>query len=560
MGVMAGSPVNIENAAEALPPSSAPDRRSEVPSPLSAMPAAVYGTVARSCLPRLCHILGSAPWLDDESYRRAGLRNDSELWCRRPAATQAIGMLVDNDPELADNAYLRECVRASLVRWQMSLTRDGRPRRRAARRAPLYPAGSAHVIHLLADSSEFQTELLLRDLIGHTRWLARQPQQTPWLEATTVGALVDGAVVIRDTTVLKTARDRLGRLLARQDEEGWFPEHGGADLGRLSLAVDALARLFRRTGWEELLPAIKQAMAFMTHFAHPDGSFGGCYGSEGTAFISPYGPELMATTLREAASLAALTRQRYARYGAGHLPPWHDDLLSLMAPRLILAALAAPQSLPAQDVLPFEKDGQVFFPNAGLVIRTTRDYHAVVGLKSGGALHATWRNGKSALEEPGVKVVFPFAVRTANRWDRRVDVRVGGDSVTAHGILRRPLREPRKRWAPLRSFLRQHDSASREIRGEYPTWEKRWQPADYLRLTHDWYRREITFTADTICLRDAVRCRLPCQAVICRTPLSGDISRLADRDPAPSAPAPIFTDGGRFVEVIRSYRNGQVVD
>ena len=94
-------------------------------------------------------------------------------------------------------------------------------------------------------------------------------------------------------------------LLSYQHEEGWFYEYGGADPGYLSLAVDYLAKDYRHSRDARLRDALHRALDFMRYFYHPDGSFGGEYGSRNAKYLMPHGLQLMAAESPAAAQLAA---------------------------------------------------------------------------------------------------------------------------------------------------------------------------------------------------------------------------------------------------------------
>jgi len=81
----------------------------------------------------------------------------------------------------------------------------------------------------------------------------------------------------------QTANNLLEKLLASQSKEGWFPEYEGCDLGYQTVTIEFLARAYR-AGFHhpELRPALERAISFVRQFLHPDGSFGGEYGSRNT--------------------------------------------------------------------------------------------------------------------------------------------------------------------------------------------------------------------------------------------------------------------------------------
>ncbi len=540
-----------------------------LPAPLD---RSVYLHAARASLPRWLQILGPAPWFDSGRRLPSTLRGCASLLYRRQSATLAIALLCELDRQRPDRDYLRECVRASLTRWQMSLRADDRPAHRGQRSSPLHAATLWSVVQLLSETSGFQTHLLLRDIERHLDWLTRRNPPTPWLEAATIGAMTDGAVLVRDAGLLKRARKRLVSLLARQDEEGWFPQRGGVDIGGLSLTVDALARVYRQNQWEELERPLERALGFLNHFVHPDDSVGGCYGTCETAFISPFGVELLAPAFAGAATLALICRRRCAEATVDQLYGYENDQCAMLGASVALAAATAAPRLREGCADPHERCRRMRFPSAGLTIFDTDAYHAVVAGKKGGAIRVTWRNGAAGLNDPGVSVIFAHGIKTSTHADRCTREDVTDVSVTTSGILRRTEPAPispgarLKRWITRIGRGRSTDDVTATAgitKGEghgCRSPDQRPPRIDYQRLTHDRYTREITFGEDWIRIRDHVHCRLPCQTILCQSAPPTRSGPFGDPMGGYTNHAPIFVDGGRSVEITRVYRNGLLVD
>ncbi len=546
------------------------DHRAEArPAPLD---RSVYLHAARASLPRWLQILGPAPWFDSGRRLPSISRGCASVLYRRQSATLAIALLYELDRQQPDRDYLRECVRASLTRWQMSLRGDGRPAHRGQRHSPLHAATLWSVVQLLSETSGFQTHLLLKDIERHLNWLTRRNPHTPWIEAATIGAMTDGALLVRDAGLLKQARERLVALLARQDEEGWFPQRGGADIGGLSLTVDALARVYRQNQWGELELPLERALGFLSHFVHPDGSVGGCYGTCETAFISPFGVELLAPTFAEAATLALICRRRCAEAAAYQLCGYDNDQCAMLGASVALAAATAEPRLREGCADPHRRCRRMRFPHAGLTIFDTDAYYAVVAGKKGGAIRVTWRNGAAGLNDPGVSVICAHAIKTSTQPDRRTREDVTDVSVTSSGILRRT--EPArigpgarlKRWiAGLGRGQSPDDvrlTAALTTGGRHECRSPNERPPriDYQRLTHDRYTREITLGDDWIRIRDHVHCRLPCQTILCQSAPPTRSGPFGDPIGSYTNHPPIFIDGGRSVGITRVYRNGLLVD
>ena len=94
-----------------------------------------------------------------------------------------------------------------------------------------------------------------------------------------------------------SATDRLSQVLSWQTDEGWFWEYEGCDPGYLTLTISILARIDQINPSPQLTKALTAAVKFAAHFIHPDGSFGGEYGSRNTYNFFPHGLELVGRTI-----------------------------------------------------------------------------------------------------------------------------------------------------------------------------------------------------------------------------------------------------------------------
>ena len=172
--------------------------------------SSIYRTTVRAMVPRWAHFLSSLGNLGDAAGFARNRSQSVAQQYRRQRAALATALVCEFDDQFTDNAYLRECVRTSLIQWQLSLGTDAAPAHRRTRRDPLHAAIAGTIVQLLSHTRGFQTRTLLNDVERHLRWLSRRPFATAWLEASAIGALVDGTVLIRDSSFLSIARRRLG--------------------------------------------------------------------------------------------------------------------------------------------------------------------------------------------------------------------------------------------------------------------------------------------------------------------------------------------------------------
>ena len=557
VAIVAEEPLDrVESASDRVQPP-------ETGAPVTRFGRSIYRQAALACLGRWVRVAGFSPYHEQlREHGRSPVRSASRLHRQQSAAT-ALGLLAETETGRADGEFLHECVRTALISWQMSLRCDGFPVSPALRRSPLPCVSAFLIIQLLNETSGFQTAPLLADAERHVRLLAARRRQTPWVEAALAAALAEGAVLFRDTSLLGHARRRVKDLLEVQDEEGWFPERGGADVGRLSLTLDALARSYRQNEWGELEEPIRRTIRFLGHFVRRDGRAGGCYSSCGTAFISPYGPELMTPVLDEAVALAQACRRRYESLAAQRFCAWHDGLCALLGPAVVLAARCARPHLPEAPPLPSELNGVTHFPSAGLHVYATDAYHAVAASKFGGAVHVEWKSGANRLEEPGITVVTARGARSSARWDPGVKVSATASSIECRGALRQIGRRSRSR-SLLRGKIGKlfrnvfRPGPRKSERGTHSLVGRGRNPSC---TTKDTYEREIVLENGEITIRDRVRLRHPCQSILLRHPQGAMVNPYRDCDSTEYlAHEPIFVDGGNQVEMLRTYRDGVLMD
>lgn len=504
----------------------------------------VYARVAATFADRWLGATRPAPWVADQ--HPGGHRHDDvRTLYRRVSVALAVGLYRESQPRGEDRDHLFEFVRCSLIRWQASLLTDGRPASRSVRRDPLTGVILGQVIRLLGETHEFQTPLLLGDVDRCAAWVATRRPYTPWIESATVCALAEAAPLVRDSSLLKLARKRLEALLERQDEEGWFPERGGPDLGRLSLTLDSLARLHFQTGWASLEEPLRRAVGFLARFVHLGGGVGGGCGSGSTALISPYGVELLAGGNRDAAVLARYCRQRLATQPWESFFGYGDEACVTLGATICLAAIHARADLSGAVEAPAKDHGWAEFPSAGLAIFTNEAYHAVVNYKRGGALRVTWRNGQPALSDPGVIVCRSRKPGSRSDRIRSSTGQVNDNIVTCIGTM-----------AMHTSFMQRVGDAWRAVSRR----DRTAGAARHPKRRADRFVRKIEFFDDRVVIRDEVQCHRGCESIVCQSPLP-----VTDAFPfgvgIDSAPhrRPIFVEGGRHVQLERVYRDGLLI-
>jgi hypothetical protein len=202
------------------------------------------------------------------------------------------------------------------------------------------------------------------------------------------------------------ARARAELALSWQDPEGWFAEYEGCDPGYQTLSISFLARLREASGWAFLDEPLDRAVALARDFLHPDGSYGGEYGSRNTFNYMPDGFERLGPRLPAAREVADGWL-----WGAVHGADAtnDDDRIFVHAASGQLEAARVVRSLgdrPLPEVPPEMGAGFKHYERAGLLVVHRGDWHLVVGLRKGGVFKA-WHGRRLVATDTGLVATCP---------------------------------------------------------------------------------------------------------------------------------------------------------
>jgi hypothetical protein len=181
---------------------------------------------------------------------------------------------------------------------------------------------------------------------------------------------------------------RLKQVLSWQSPEGWFIEYGGCDPGYHTLTVGCLAELQRLRPDPGLEEALQRAVALAAQFVHPDGSYGGEYGSRNTYNFFPHGFEVLGRRMPEAlrvndAFLRGLAEGRAPCYADDHILG-HHAWSYLLAWREWVPERPAPAHRP---------EGRVWLPGAEILIDRREGTELYAALNKGGVFKL-FRDGR----------------------------------------------------------------------------------------------------------------------------------------------------------------------
>jgi hypothetical protein len=301
------------------------------------------------------------------------------------------------------NEAVREYVRAGILFAARSGHRDGS----CDDYFPHEHALGATAFSLLACAEsyrlvEMQSDEARQFLERRASWLARRQESGRLSNHHALVALgLDVVGRTLKTGKFETARDaRITELLSWQTDEGWFPEYAGFDPGYDTLTLSCLAELHCLHPEERLEKAIRDSVALLAEFVHPDGSFGGEYTNRNTYNFFPHGFELAGRWHPEALSV-----NDYFLYSLGknRAPCYSDDrIIGHHVWNYLLAARDyverdAPSSRGSA------RRQSVALPRARLVIDRRAGVELYLSFGKGGAFKL-FRDNELALSDTGISL------------------------------------------------------------------------------------------------------------------------------------------------------------
>lgn len=194
-----------------------------------------------------------------------------------------------------------------------------------------------------------------------------------------------------DSRFKEKALKQLDTVFENQSTEGWFMEYEGADPGYQTQCIHYLSECYLLTEDSQIVDKIKKGIEeFLIYFFHPDGSFGGEYGSRNTEIIYPAGFEILKEKISACNEIAKFIRKNIREGKLVSLDSLDDENLLRLATNYLLASEYADRQVLEDNgsfSLPFnnnqiEKD----FNEAGIVIRGNDKYYSIMNFKKGGII------------------------------------------------------------------------------------------------------------------------------------------------------------------------------
>lgn len=271
---------------------------------------------------------------------------------------------------------------------------------------------------LLLDNEIVNKERLICKLKKSADWLLEKHQNYVLnQEAGSVIALYNVFALTLDEKYKKSAENKIDFIINNQNKEGWFCEYGGADIGYLSLAIDYLAKYYKKTKDNIVFQMLSKAVDFITYFILPDHTYGGEYGSRNTEYLVPHGFEILAKENDKAKTIVDHIRRGIAKRTSVN-PFSFDDKYLLFYSYVYLQAYLDASSNDKSDSfnIPYNT---IFFKNfteSGIWIFSSKQFYVLANYKKGGALKLFFKQNGKSIDDSGILVKTKNGKKLTSFW------------------------------------------------------------------------------------------------------------------------------------------------
>ena len=344
------------------------------------------------------------------------------------------------DTEVPDNPFyqqpvIRQWVEAGILYAARSAHSDGS----CDDYFPFERAGGAAAFSLLACLDSYQllginNDYALPFFVQRADWLASHHESG---RLTNHQALIVLCLEILGKLLNTSQWDaakaqRLEKILEWQSSEGWFPEYEGCDPGYHTLTISCLARIYQLRQEVRLKEALIKAVELAAQFLHPDGSYGGEYGSRNTYNFFPHGFELVGPWFPEALEIS----DRFlAGLSNGLAPCYADD--HIIGHHTWNYLLAWRDFVPNRPQLSPRPKGRIWLKEAQILIDRRQDVELYLALNKGGVFKL-FHQQKLVASDTQFSLTVEIGGKVKNAVGHLVDnyaIEVGDDEILIQGQL-----------------------------------------------------------------------------------------------------------------------------
>lgn len=219
-------------------------------------------------------------------------------------------------------------------------------------------------------------------------WLQRNTETHGILSnhiAAGAAALTSANSFFEDREIEYRIDELLNTIFEHQSTEGWYEEYGGPDIGYQTHCLFYLARIWQLRPSKMLLNSLRSACRFSSYFVHLNGTFGGEYMYRNTTFYFPAAFEMLGDKCEYAAAIAEFLKRSVERQKSVGLQMMDIQNYQPMLNNYLFASDNKKKFIVSKP-LPFVKQNSCYFKHAGIFIKNTASYQAILGLSKGGIL------------------------------------------------------------------------------------------------------------------------------------------------------------------------------
>lgn len=194
----------------------------------------------------------------------------------------------------------------------------------------------------------------------------------------------------------------INSVLENQSSEGWLLEYNGADPGYQTLGIYYLAYIYKLTNDSMIREPLFKAIEFVAYFIHPDGSFGGEYGSRNTEIFYPGGIALLLDEMMPLHhSMITFMRESIENHKTVTLDAIDvGNLAPLINNFLLLQEAEVDENL--STLLPFNKVFKKVLNEMGVYLFSNQRYYSIVSMNKGGIVKSFSKlSGQKVLDHCG---------------------------------------------------------------------------------------------------------------------------------------------------------------
>lgn len=190
-----------------------------------------------------------------------------------------------------------------------------------------------------------------------------------------VPALHNIYLLTQEDRYIEGAKRKFEQILTFQDEEGWFREYKGVDLGYLSVSIDYLAKYYKKSKDPALRHVFEKALGFLKYFIHPDGSCSGEYASRNTKYLLLHGLKILSSEFRDASYILKRIEEGIRNEVIPSIDAFDDRYFSFFfLPNFLQYEFEKCEKLKIPD---FDKKFIKVFKNSGLICVSNENYYFV---------------------------------------------------------------------------------------------------------------------------------------------------------------------------------------